>query len=171
MPTSAQSVDWAAVAPPLLVAAAGARRCSCSTPSCPPARRQVTGWLAALGLVGALGLLVPLVGDRRATFCVPGRRLALPSCSYVVDDLTLPSRRWCWPARPSSCCSPSTRCALGGIPPGEYWFLLLASVAGALTLAASRDLLTLVVAWRSSRCRRSRWWPCAGTTAARARRR
>ena len=34
---------------------------------------------------------------------------------------------------------------LGGIPPGEYWFLLLCSVAGALTLAASRDVLTLVV--------------------------
>ena len=34
----------------------------------------------------------------------------------------------------------------GRIPAGEYHFLLLASVAGALTLAAARDLLTLVVA-------------------------
>ena len=34
---------------------------------------------------------------------------------------------------------------LGRIPPGEYWFLLLCSVSGALTLAASRDVLTLVV--------------------------
>ena len=32
------------------------------------------------------------------------------------------------------------------LPSGEYFFLLLASVSGALTLAAARDLLTLVVA-------------------------
>ena len=32
------------------------------------------------------------------------------------------------------------------LPAGEYWFLLLTSVAGAVMLAASRDLLTLVVA-------------------------
>ena len=32
------------------------------------------------------------------------------------------------------------------LPGGEYWFLLMCSVTGALVMAASRDLLTLVVA-------------------------
>src|SRR6202012_620845 len=32
------------------------------------------------------------------------------------------------------------------LPPGEFWFLLLSSAAGAALLPASRDLATLVVA-------------------------
>lgn len=144
MPTSAQPVDWVAVAPPLLVALLALGLLVLDT-FLPPARRQVTGWLAALGLVGALGLLVPLVGDRRATFCVPGRRLALPSCSYVVDDLTLTFQALVLAGAAVVVLLSLDTVRLGGIPPGEYWFLLLASVAGALTLAASRDVLTLVV--------------------------
>ncbi|MFD2082940.1 NADH-quinone oxidoreductase subunit N [Actinopolymorpha cephalotaxi] len=42
--------------------------------------------------------------------------------------------------------TPGTGTLGGGIPTGEYHFLLLASAAGAMTLAAARDLITLVVA-------------------------
>ena len=88
MPTSVQSVDWLAVAAPLLVAVLALLLLMLDA-FLPPARRHVTGWLAALGLLAALALLAPLVHDHRETFCVPGHGLVLPSCSYVVDDLTL----------------------------------------------------------------------------------
>ncbi|MGH8940721.1 MAG: NADH-quinone oxidoreductase subunit N, partial [Actinomycetes bacterium] len=98
------------------------------------------------GLAVAAALLLPLVGDRRTTFCVAGEGLLLPACSYVVDDLTLVFQ--------ALVLGGAVVCVLlsldtvrdSAIPAGEYFFLLLCSVSGALTLAASRDLLTLVVA-------------------------
>ena len=88
MPTSVQPVDWLAVAAPLLVAVLALLLLVLDA-FLPAGRRQVTGWLAGIGLLGALALLVPLVGDERETFCVPGHGLVLESCSYEVDDLTL----------------------------------------------------------------------------------
>ena len=120
----------------------------------PPARRQVTGWLAALGLVGALGLLVPLGGDR-GTFCLPGRRLALPSCSYVADHFTLVFQVLVLGGAAVVVLLSLDTVRRGGIPPGEFWFLLLSSAAGALTLPASRDLPPSSSPWRSPRCPRS----------------
>ncbi|WP_331717331.1 NADH-quinone oxidoreductase subunit N [Yinghuangia sp. ASG 101] len=79
-----------------------------------------------------------------------------PACSYVVSDFTLvlqlvligsaavvvllsmpmtAPRPWADEYRDDS-----------GVPSGEYHFLLLASAAGAATLVAARDLVTLVVA-------------------------
>ena len=110
----------------------------------PPAGRRLARPRRGSRLAGAL--LVPLVGERRGTFCVPGDGLGLPACSLRRrrPHAGLPgagARR----ARSSSRCSRSTRCATARLPAGEYFFLLLCSVSGALTLAASRDLLTLVV--------------------------
>ena len=102
---------------------------------------------------------------------MPGRGLVLPACSYVVDDLTLVFQALVLAGAVVVVLLSLDTVRLGGIPPGEYWFLLLASVSGALTLAASRDVLTLVVAWRWCRCPRSPWSRCAGTTAGPARRR
>jgi NADH-quinone oxidoreductase subunit N len=144
MPTSAQSVDWLAVAAPLLVAVLALLLLVLDA-FLPPPRRHVTGWLAAVGLLGALALLAPLVHDRRETFCVPGHGLVLPSCSYVVDDLTLVFQALVLAGAVVVVLLSLDTVRLGRIPPGEYWFLLLCSVAGALTLAASRDVLTLVV--------------------------
>ncbi len=144
MPTSVQSVDYLAIGAPLLVAVLALLLLVLDA-FLGPAHRQVTGWLAALGLVGGLALLVPLVGERRETFCVPGRGLVLPACSYVVDDLTLVFQALVLAGAVVVVLLSLDTVRLGGIPPGEYWFLLLASVSGALTLAASRDVLTLVV--------------------------
>ena len=55
MPTSVQSVDWLAVAAPLLVAVLALLLLVLDA-FLPPPRRHITGWLAALGLFGALGL-------------------------------------------------------------------------------------------------------------------
>lgn len=145
MPASAQSIDWPAVAAPLLVAVLALLLLVLDA-FLPAARRQVTGWLAAVGLVGALALLVPLVGERRGTFCVPGEGTVLPACSYLVDDLTLVFQALVLAGAVVVVLLSLDTVRLSRIPPGEYWFLLLASVTGALVLAASRDVLTLVVA-------------------------
>src|SRR6187200_1824250 len=83
-----QDIDYLAVAPPLVVALVAVAVLVVDA-LLPAARRAVTGWLALGGLVVAGALLVPLAGDRRETFCVGGGGLVLPSCSYVVEDLTL----------------------------------------------------------------------------------
>jgi NADH-quinone oxidoreductase subunit N len=140
-----QSIDYLAIAAPLVVALVAVVVLVLDA-FLPAARRVVAGWVATAGLAVAGALLVPLVGERRETFCVPGDGLVLESCSYVVDDLTLVFQ--------ALVVAGAVVCALlsldtvrdSAIPAGEYFFLLLASVAGALTLAASRDILTLVVA-------------------------
>jgi NADH-quinone oxidoreductase subunit N len=140
-----QSIDYLAIAAPLVVALVAVVVLVLDA-FLPAARRVVAGWVATAGLAVAGALLVPLVGERRETFCVPGDGLVLESCSYVVDDLTLVFQ--------ALVVAGAVVCALlsldtvrdSAIPVGEYFFLLLASVAGALTLAASRDILTLVVA-------------------------
>jgi len=142
--SSVQSIDYLAVAAPLLVALV-ALAVLVLDAFLPPRLRHVSGWLAVAGLVGASGLLLPLVGDRRATFCVPGDGIVLPACSYVVDDLTLVFQALVLAGAVVVVLLSLDTVRDSVIPPGEYFFLLLASVSGALALAASRDLLTLVV--------------------------
>jgi NADH-quinone oxidoreductase subunit N len=137
----AQAVDWAAIAPPviLVLAAVGTLLADLVLAGRRP------DMLAGIGLIGSLATLGAVLGlaaeDRtRRTFCAAG------ACSYIGDHfalllqglfavvalvvvlLTLPSvqdRR---------------------VPAGETYFLLLSSFAGMVTLAASRDLLLLVLA-------------------------
>lgn len=145
MTQSTQAIDYVAIAAPLLVALV-ALAVLVADAFLPPGRKAVAGWLSAAGLAVAGGLLVPLVGERSSTFCVPGEGLVLPACSYVVDDLTLVFQ--------ALVVAGAFVCVLlsldtvrdSALPAGEYFFLLLASVSGAMTLAASRDVLTLVVA-------------------------
>ena len=91
MPTSVQSVDWLAVAPAAARRPAGAACCSCS-PTCLPAGgdgRSPAGWRSAV-LGVARRCWSRCVGDRpRRRSACPGAAGRWPSCSYVVDDLTL----------------------------------------------------------------------------------
>ncbi|WP_431679165.1 NADH-quinone oxidoreductase subunit N [Kitasatospora sp. KL5] len=138
-----QSVDWVAVAPPL-VAALAALAVLVADLFLPAGRKRVLGWASAAGLVLALASLLPLVrGDARSTFCL---KAAGGACSYTADNFALAFQLL----------------ALGGaliavllslhtvdeekLPGGEYWFLLLSSAAGAALLPASRDLATLIIA-------------------------
>ena len=141
---SVQSISYLAVAAPLVVAL-GALAVLVLDAFLPRSSRRVSGWLAVVTLVGASALLVPLVGERRATFCVPGDGIVLPACSYVVDDLTLVFQALVLAGAVVVVLLSLDTVRDSVIPPGEYFFLLLASVSGALALAASRDLLTLVV--------------------------
>jgi len=140
-----QSIDYVAIAPALVVALTAIAVLVLDL-FVPARRKSLVGWAGIAGLAGALLALVPLGGDRRTTFCVPGAGLDLPACSYVVDDLTLVFQ--------ALVLAGGVVCVLlsldtlrdDRLPAGEYVFLMLASIAGAVTLAASRDVLTLVVA-------------------------
>ena len=85
-------------------------------------------------------------GEPQSAFCFAGGLEQPTSCSWIVDDVTI---AWwlimlvatalvvllCWPAALS-----------GELSPGELHFLLLSSATGALAVAASGDLVTLLVA-------------------------
>lgn len=109
-------------------------------------RRPLLLALAALGVTatGAAAIGVGL-GPVRRTFCVPDG-----PCSYVADGpgavvavlfcvLTLGVLAFSVPALRGGA-------GAGGLPAGEYVFLLLASLTGGVVLGYSRDLITLIVA-------------------------
>ncbi|WP_395295726.1 NADH-quinone oxidoreductase subunit N [Kitasatospora hibisci] len=143
-----QSVDWVAIAPPL-IAAVAALAVLVTDLFLPERHKKLLGLLTAAGLALALASILPLTGGSpRATFCaqsVPGSAGGA-GCSYVADHFALVFQLL----------------ALGGaliaallsvhtvedekLPGGEYWFLLLSSATGAALLPASRDLATLVIA-------------------------
>lgn len=142
-----QSVDWTAIAPPLIaaVAAVGVLVADLLLPA---RRKHLLGWGSIAALAVALLALVPLRHGDRATFCLKTVAATTDNagCSYVADHFALVFQL----------------IALGGalltallsvhtvdehrLPAGEYWFLLLSSAAGAALLPASRDLATLVIA-------------------------
>ena len=153
-----QSVDHAALAPVYAVVAAAVLALLTDLVLGPGKR-----WAGAVLLaVGALGPIVAIVAalvvgsDRRGTFCtpsgvLPGDVRVGPSCSFVVDGaslavtvlggaLALVVLGLSFPGTVGS----RSRDAV--VPPGEYVFLLLCSLAGLVVLASARDLLTLLVA-------------------------
>nr|WP_205861274.1 proton-conducting transporter membrane subunit [Planosporangium flavigriseum] len=106
-----------------------------------PGRRGPVLAVSALGsaATAVAAWVVGAAGPSRQTFCSPA------GCSYVFDRtaavvavvfalLTLGALAFSTPA------------LRGGIPSGEYCFLLAASLTGGVVLGAARDLITLVVA-------------------------
>jgi NADH-quinone oxidoreductase subunit N len=136
-----QSIDYAAIAPPVVLVVTGLTVLVTDL-FVPVTRRTVAAPISLVGTLGALGTAIWLAaGSPRRTFCLPNG-----SCSYVVDDyasyfevlflavlivvllLSLPT------------------VVDAAMPPGEFHALLLWSVSGMLVLASARDLITLVVA-------------------------
>jgi NADH-quinone oxidoreductase subunit N len=106
------------------------------------------GSLVALG--GAAVATVGMSGDSRETMCtqLTGQEALehAEQCSFVVEDLTI--GLW-WIILAGAVLVVLMAAAYADdvtMPPGEFHFLLLSSVGGALTLAASRDLVSLVIA-------------------------
>jgi NADH-quinone oxidoreductase subunit N len=147
-PTSlVQSVDWVAIAPPLVVAVASLVVLAADL-FLSAARKALLGWLSAAGLALAGLALLPLRHGDRSTFCLTGGARA---CSYTVDHFTVAVQLLVIGGALLTVLLSMPLFARGdggdpAIPPGEYWFLLLASATGAALLPASRDLATLVVA-------------------------
>lgn len=137
-----QSVDWAAVAPPA-IAAAAALVVLVADLFLPERRKGLLGPLSATALAVAGLALVPLIGENRSTFCLTSGTHA---CSYVADPFALSLQLLVLGGAFVTALLSMAPVRQERLPAGEYWFLLLSSAAGAALLPAARDLATLVVA-------------------------
>ena len=143
-----QSVDWVAIAPPL-IAALTAIAVLVADLFLPPRLKKLLGPLAAAGLALALLALLPLTGGHpRSTFCAPNVTGATDNagCSYVADHFTLVFQLLALGGALIAALLSLHTVEEQDLPSGEYWFLLLSSATGAALLPAARDLATLVVA-------------------------
>ncbi|MFF4413236.1 NADH-quinone oxidoreductase subunit N [Streptosporangium sp. NPDC001559] len=179
-----QSIDYFAVAPPLVLAlAAGLVLLLDAFLPRRPYVRPMLGVVTLAGVLTALGFVVVQAsrsGAALRTFCVPEslataprvvpalspgvrpetERLtgtiavaasgpetgAVPSCSFVVDDFTLVFAGLALAAGIVVVLLSMALLTSGEIPVGEWHFLLLCTLTGAVALPASRDLVMLVVA-------------------------
>jgi NADH-quinone oxidoreductase subunit N len=144
------TIDYAALAP-VLAAALGALAVLV-VDLVAPLRVRITATFATalLGAGAALAASLALVGDRRSTFCTPPTTLPgdVPvgrSCSYTVDGFTLHLLVLLSAAAVGALLLSVAAARAGELPPGECGFLVLSSLAGALTLAGARDFITLLV--------------------------
>ena len=137
-----QTVDWTAIAPPLITALA-ALALLVADLFLPEHRKRLLGPAAAVSVLLAGLTLLPLVGDDRHTFCLTGHPAA---CSYVADGFTLVVQFLVLGGAFLTVLLSMPAIRHERLPAGEFWFLLLSSAAGAALLPASRDLATLVVA-------------------------
>jgi NADH-quinone oxidoreductase subunit N len=139
--TLVQSVDYAALAPALLPALGALAALVVDLVL--PRRPGLVAGVALVSLLAGLVALVPLREGTRATFCAPPQSGVVPACSYVADHLALSVQLVLLAGGAVVVLLTMAETAL---PPGELQMLLLASIAGAVTTAAARDLATLVVA-------------------------
>ncbi|WP_030259567.1 MULTISPECIES: NADH-quinone oxidoreductase subunit N [Streptomyces] len=143
-----QSVDWVAIAPPL-IAAVAALAVLVTDLFLPERYKKWLGRLTAAGLALALIALLPLTGGSpRATFCVQNVAGATDNagCSYVADHFALVFQLLALGGALIAALLSAHTVEDEKLPRGEYWFLLLSSATGAALLPASRDLATLVIA-------------------------
>ncbi|MFF5210386.1 NADH-quinone oxidoreductase subunit N [Streptosporangium sp. NPDC000396] len=165
-----QSIDYYAIAP-LVILALTAGLVLLLDVFLPrrPSTRPVLGAATMAGVLGALGMVISQAmraGDPLRTFCVPGGLLspaghgmpdlkapasgsagtAAVPCSFVVDDFTLVLAGLALAAGVVVVLLSMAELSSGDIPAGEWYFLLLCTLAGAVALPASRDLVMLVVA-------------------------
>ncbi|MFC4588868.1 NADH-quinone oxidoreductase subunit N [Sphaerisporangium corydalis] len=165
-----QTIDYAALAPPLILAVVAGVVLLLDAFLPRTARTPATlGLVTMAGVLGALAVVAAqaVKGLTLSTFCVPADPAGGPACSFVVDRLTLVFGGVILaaavvvvllsmalltendPGSPDS--APPVPGAVPGragrvIPAGEWYFLLLCALTGAVTLPASRDLIMLVVA-------------------------
>src|SRR5690606_4682856 len=147
-----QSIDFAAIAVPLILACAAGLvlLLDAFLPDRPGSGRAV-GLVALGGVLAALAATAVqgAQGVERRTFCVPASLAAdgaPPPCSFVADRFTLVFAAVVLAAGVVVVLLSMAELATGRVPVGEWYFLLLATLTGAVLLPASRDLITLVVA-------------------------
>ncbi|WP_440068123.1 NADH-quinone oxidoreductase subunit N [Streptosporangium sp. OZ121] len=167
-----QSIDYYAVAPPLILALiAGLVLLLDAFLPRGPYVRTALGAVTLSGVVAALAVVISQAvraGEPLRTFCVPEGLLGSPRavigaiapsvtepaaptaavapCSFVVDDFTLVFAGLALFAGIVVVLLSAAELSSGDIPVGEWYFLLLCTLAGAVALPASRDLIMLVVA-------------------------
>jgi NADH-quinone oxidoreductase subunit N len=149
-----QHVDWVTIAPPVILVVTAVVVLIADL-FLPAARRALGVWISLLGTAGALAWTGWLAsGGTRNDFCVPATRLPAhaggievgPACSYVADSYAAFFQVLVLLALVGVLLLVRSSLDSDRLPPGETCFLLLASVSGMVVLAASRDLLSLIVA-------------------------
>ncbi|GAA1013501.1 NADH-quinone oxidoreductase subunit N [Acrocarpospora pleiomorpha] len=142
-----QSIDYWAIAAPLILALTSGLVLVLDVflPNRAGVSRAVLGLVSLVGVLAALGVVVAQAvrGDELRTFCVPG---AAESCSFVMDSFTVIFAGLTLVAGVVVVLLSMAELAGGRIPVGEWYFLLLATLTGAVLLPAARDLVMLVVA-------------------------
>lgn len=149
MPDAVQVIDWFAIAPALILAISAAVVLLADAFFGPPRSRRQALIPATLTVIGILAASVPAImlwGETRATFCIAEPLGGPTACSFAVDEFTLVFWGIVLFGTAVVALLGTVEVAGGRTPHGEWNFLLLCSATGALTIAASRDLITLVVA-------------------------
>jgi NADH-quinone oxidoreductase subunit N len=147
MPAAIQSIDYTAILPVLIVAG-GALILLVADLFLDDIDRPLLSWATAAILVAALIAQTVLWSERtaqpRQTFCLPSPGSArLGLCSYSVDNLSLTLQTLALGATLLVVLMAPRKF---DVPFGEYHFLLLSSLAGALVLVAARDFVSATVA-------------------------
>ncbi len=142
-----QSVDWHAIAPPVIPAVV-ALAVLVGDLFLPLPRKPLLGWVSVGGLVVALASLASLWSGRHAAFCLKtvAGTTDNADCSYVADHFALLFQLLVLGGALLVALLSLFSVEQDELPRGEFWFLLLSSAAGAALLPAARDLATLVVA-------------------------
>jgi NADH-quinone oxidoreductase subunit N len=146
-----QDIDWLAVAPPLVLAVAAVVVLLVDAFWGVPRSRAAALVPATLTVLAVALAAVPTVrlwGASRETLCLTARPAAGHPvlCSFGVNEVTLVLWGVVLFGTAVVALIGTVAVAEGRTPLGEWNFLLLCSASGALTIAASRDLVTLVVA-------------------------
>jgi NADH-quinone oxidoreductase subunit N len=140
--------DWLALSPVLVCAVMGV------VVLLADAFMRTRRWAAmtvvsVLTLAGAGVLTGVLDGQQRTTMCTRAPAAAgldvVERCSFAVEGFTVAMWWILLAAALLVVLMAAASASDPAMPPGEFHFLLLASVSGALSLAASRDLVSLVV--------------------------
>jgi NADH-quinone oxidoreductase subunit N len=142
-----QSIDYAAILPLLLVAL-GALGVLVADLFVGARGRAALSWATAGALVLALGAELGLwasgANDRpRLTFCLDSSHQSPLNCSYSADSFTLTIQTVLVAGTLLTVLMAPRRFKA---PFGEYHFLLLCSLTGALLMAGARDFITMTVA-------------------------
>jgi NADH-quinone oxidoreductase subunit N len=141
-----QAIDWLAIAPPLALALAAIAVLLVDAFAGRAALGPVVTAVSLAGLLVSGATSVALAGDSRSVFCLPPQPGTPRACSYAVETLTVGG----WVVvlvGTTVVVLLSARTALDPrVALAEHHFLLLSSAAGAMTLVAARDLMTLLVA-------------------------
>jgi NADH-quinone oxidoreductase subunit N len=142
--SAVQTIDYAAIAPPLVLALTALVVLVADLFIARHRRAPALAGMSALGVLLALAATVALVrGPDRTTFAFPGQGSGV---AFAVDNFTLFFWALFLLVALVVLLLSSPYAAEARIPIGEYHFLVLASFMGMLVLAASRDLVTLLVA-------------------------
>jgi NADH-quinone oxidoreductase subunit N len=143
-----QTIDYHAILPELILAGAAVLVLVVDL-FVAPARKWIAMPLSVLGVGGAFAALVSLVsGDERRTFCLDNVTLVankVAGCSYVVDDFAIVLKMIFLGSAFVVLLLSLNHFNETRYYQGEYYFLLLCSFFGMLTMASSRDLIMLFI--------------------------